>query len=224
MNVFMRGSLYFYPFFINLVYLLMTLAFSIRLHSRQRTMEVVIFVLLILQIVLALFLGLQPVYQDLYLLVMPVSLIFYYMYLHSLQYKVDSLTGMLNRNCYDIDIKRFERKEHVAVIVADVNRLKEINDTYGHPAGDIALKMVGSVLQKHLPISAMIYRLGGDEFVVLWQNAGISQVENAISKICHILESLWYSVSFGYQIHHKSQGQLHDAIIQADQMMYENKK
>jgi diguanylate cyclase (GGDEF)-like protein/putative nucleotidyltransferase with HDIG domain len=84
----------------------------------------------------------------------------------------DPLTGLANRRSLD---RQFEasleraRDSHgsISVIVLDLDRLKEINDTYGHEAGDRALRAVGGVLRATIRESDLCARFAGDEFVVL---------------------------------------------------------
>jgi diguanylate cyclase (GGDEF)-like protein len=56
----------------------------------------------------------------------------------------------------------------VAVAIADVDRLKQVNDTLGHPVGDALIAATASALLRESPPDATVARLGGDEFGVLW--------------------------------------------------------
>ena len=86
----------------------------------------------------------------------------------------DALTGMPNRRSLDrqfeAGLARAAQTEGTAsVVVLDLDRLKEINDTYGHEAGDRALRVVGSVLRSTVRENDLCARFAGDEFiVVLW--------------------------------------------------------
>ncbi len=86
----------------------------------------------------------------------------------------DPLTGMANRRSLD---RQFEAglaqvratDRNVGVVVLDLDRLKEINDTYGHEAGDRALRAVGTVLRATVRHNDICARFAGDEFiVVMW--------------------------------------------------------
>ncbi|OLC44960.1 MAG: hypothetical protein AUH43_17375 [Acidobacteria bacterium 13_1_40CM_65_14] len=86
----------------------------------------------------------------------------------------DPLTGLANRRSLD---RQFETglaraartHETASVVVLDLDRLKEINDTYGHEAGDRALRVVGNVLRSTVRQNDLCARFAGDEFiVVLW--------------------------------------------------------
>ena len=84
----------------------------------------------------------------------------------------DELTGLPNRVRFQMEVKRAlsdatEEGRAVAVLLIDLDRFKEINDTLGHHHGDALLQQVGPRLQEVLPDSAMAARLGGDEFAIL---------------------------------------------------------
>jgi len=86
----------------------------------------------------------------------------------------DPLTGMANRRSLDRQLEAglasaVRSGTHGSVVVLDLDRLKEINDTYGHDAGDRALRAVGSVLRSTVRENDLCARFAGDEFiVVLW--------------------------------------------------------
>ena len=77
----------------------------------------------------------------------------------------DSLTGLLNRMALEADARRMDGRNMTAYMI-DINYFKEINDQYGHLAGDAMLRETGEIL-KHLFPGARCYRYGGDEFLVL---------------------------------------------------------
>jgi len=84
----------------------------------------------------------------------------------------DSLTPIANRRAFIRELSRmiaFTRRygPPSSVIYFDVNGMKQINDTYGHPAGDAALRHVADVLSKNVRESDIVGRLGGDEFGVI---------------------------------------------------------
>jgi diguanylate cyclase (GGDEF)-like protein len=84
----------------------------------------------------------------------------------------DSLAPIANRRAFIRELSRmiaFTRRygPPSSVIYFDVNGMKQINDTYGHPAGDAALRHVADVLSKNVRESDTVGRLGGDEFGVI---------------------------------------------------------
>jgi diguanylate cyclase (GGDEF)-like protein len=88
---------------------------------------------------------------------------------------MDFLLDILNRRGFERELNRsvaYIKRYHAsgAVIMLDVDRLKPINDAFGHAAGDQVLKAVVAVLARHLRSSDVIGRLGGDEFALLLWN------------------------------------------------------
>ena len=84
----------------------------------------------------------------------------------------DKLTGLRNRRAFDDDVKReIERRNRTgqsfALLMVDLNGLKEINDNAGHQAGDRTIRAAADCLEETLRGSDCAYRIGGDEFAVL---------------------------------------------------------
>jgi len=85
---------------------------------------------------------------------------------------VDSLTGLYNRRFAEqrlaAEVARSERKGHpLTILTLDLNNFKEINDTHGHPAGDLVLQEFAARLNNVIRGGDLAVRLGGDEFLVL---------------------------------------------------------
>lgn len=83
----------------------------------------------------------------------------------------DSLTGLLNRRAFDIQVKSAMARArrtgtHAALLFIDLNDFKAINDTYGHEAGDMLLTTVSERLTESVRETDLVARLGGDEFIV----------------------------------------------------------
>jgi len=84
----------------------------------------------------------------------------------------DGLTGLFNRHKLDealgLEFERARRyKRPLSMVMIDMDGLKTINDSYGHPAGDTALKLAADVIRSQTRRVDMAARVGGDEFVVL---------------------------------------------------------
>ncbi len=88
----------------------------------------------------------------------------------------DYLTGMNNRRFFDAalaqEVHRASRYgENLSLVLVDLNRFKEVNDTHGHEFGDRLLVLAGKTLQAMLRLSDSAYRVGGDEFALLLPQA-----------------------------------------------------
>jgi diguanylate cyclase len=106
----------------------------------------------------------------------------------------DELTGLGNRRCLslvlDVFFTELERLDEsggparsLAFLFIDLDRFKEINDTFGHPAGDQLLRQVGPRLTSCLRESDLLVRLGGDEFVVLLLDAGAAEATRVAERL-----------------------------------------
>jgi diguanylate cyclase (GGDEF)-like protein len=89
--------------------------------------------------------------------------------------ETDFLLGIRNRRGFERDLARaiaYIKRYHAtaALIVLDVDRLKPVNDTFGHAAGDDVLKAIAAVLTTQVRSSDVVARLGGDEFAILLWN------------------------------------------------------
>jgi diguanylate cyclase (GGDEF)-like protein len=101
---------------------------------------------------------------------------------------VDQLTGMLNRGALEARVAELTHHatavgQQVAVIVADLDHFKDINDSYGHSAGDEVLQAVAYRIRKHLRAFESAYRVGGEEFVVLLPGVSTNDAENIARRI-----------------------------------------
>ncbi|MFP4458800.1 MAG: GGDEF domain-containing protein [Candidatus Zixiibacteriota bacterium] len=90
-------------------------------------------------------------------------------------FSVDPLTGAFNKQYYmnhveDIFEKCEKEKKPLSLIIIDVDNLKNINDTYGHIAGDYALATFGAIVRSYFKSDNYFYRFGGDEFIILLPN------------------------------------------------------
>ncbi|MCW2601339.1 MAG: diguanylate cyclase/phosphodiesterase [Frankiales bacterium] len=87
------------------------------------------------------------------------------------QARTDDLTGLPNRRQLlekiDADVTDRTGTRTPAVLLLDLDRFKEVNDSFGHPVGDDLLRLVGLRLQQALPSTGLLARMGGDEFAIL---------------------------------------------------------
>ena len=148
----------------------------------------------------------------------------------------DFLLGIPNRRGFERELNRsisYIKRYHAsgALIVLDVDRLKPINDAFGHAAGDQVLKAVVAVLQRQVRSSDMIGRLGGDEFALLLWNlsetdarAKAASLEQAIDRLSFVFRgrSVTAGASAGVAIlgPHAEAGR---ALEEADSAMYVRK-
>lgn len=150
---------------------------------------------------------------------------------------VDELTGLTNRRGFykhfEAELDRVNRGQNKGglLIMIDLDRFKAINDTFGHAAGDEALRIVGSFLKSNIRPMDCAARLGGDEFILLFSNTCIDLAMTRAKKIGENLNALGFDWEGTHITLHGSlglkefkQGDTIEAIIaDADTGMYENK-
>jgi diguanylate cyclase (GGDEF)-like protein/PAS domain S-box-containing protein len=109
----------------------------------------------------------------------------------------DILTGLANRAAFEKQITSLiSRKEMFNLLLLDLNKLKKINDTFGHQAGDLAIQHIADILRKATEGKHHTARLGGDEFVML---LNVENTEKTIENI-HQQLAIPLKVSHNQQI------------------------
>ena len=149
----------------------------------------------------------------------------------------DPLTGVYNRAGYEERmIEEFARRQRVetplSVVFVDCNKFKQINDTFGHNAGDVVLVKVAETLKNRARASDIVARYGGDEFVVLLPDTPLEGAEVFAKGACEKVlaagfnnngQPLDVSISCGVTEVNNSDDPA-SALHRADQAMYEAKK
>ncbi len=117
--------------------------------------------------------------------------------------ETDGLTTLLNRRGWDryieVEEERFRRfADQASVIVMDLDRLKVINDTQGHDAGDEYLKRTAQVLKASVRSGDVVARLGGDEFGMILPGAGSGAAARLVERMSTALDNAGIAGSFGH--------------------------
>jgi diguanylate cyclase (GGDEF)-like protein len=150
----------------------------------------------------------------------------------------DPVTGLMNRRGFEKffaqELARIQRHKTPGsvLLLFDLDKFKEINDTHGHLAGDACLRKVGECLQGRLRALDGAARIGGDEFAVLLAHTDPEQAADCISEIKNILGNLqvdWqekklrFSASVGLE-HVSAEVTYEAACLAADQALYSSKR
>lgn len=150
---------------------------------------------------------------------------------------IDFLTGALNRRStterLNEEISRGARYGSTfSLILGDIDHFKDFNDTYGHAAGDAALKHIVGVISSGIRSSDLLCRWGGEEFLIILPDTGYSEallvaekLRAVIGNSCFVfdgIDDICITMSFGVSeyTHEKS---LDHNIIQADDALYQAK-
>ncbi|ACN99608.1 ggdef domain protein [Sulfurihydrogenibium azorense Az-Fu1] len=155
----------------------------------------------------------------------------------ALEFAKDPLTGVSTRRGFNVILqKHFEISEltrlPISIIIADIDFFKKINDTYGHLAGDEALKHFVKIIKQNLRKSDYIFRFGGEEFIILLPNTTLEEAIVIAEKIRETLEKtpliyngkeIKITASFGVKEVHP--GEPVDRIIEdVDKKLYKAKE
>jgi diguanylate cyclase (GGDEF)-like protein len=113
----------------------------------------------------------------------------------------DHLTGLLNTRAFDAALTaRLERGGPFGLILADMDNMKEINDSEGHAVGNDVLRLAGEVLARGRESGDQVARIGGDEFAVITSLAGSESVRELCGRLTAALAEEGVSMSFGWAV------------------------
>lgn len=149
----------------------------------------------------------------------------------------DGLTGLFNRRVLEEMLELEGRKRQVtplSLLVMDLDNFKQVNDSYGHPAGDLVLQTAARVLRESTRGSDLLVRSGGEEFSVLLQTQsplGALEVGERIranlARTLVTYNGRQIRVTGSIGIAHRSAGDpcsVKDLVLRADQAMYDAKR
>lgn len=142
----------------------------------------------------------------------------------------DQLTGLYNRRFFEHELKRLDNEKNfpLTIIMADVNGLKLINDSFGHVMGDELLIKVAKVLKKGCGANDIIARLGGDEFIILLPKTHSCKGEQIVRDIRELalrekVGNLNISISFGWETKNSYEDKINEVLKKAEDNMYKKK-
>jgi diguanylate cyclase (GGDEF)-like protein len=153
------------------------------------------------------------------------------------QARHDQLTGLLHHQAFvrelEVELERARRYRHgVALVFLDLDRFKELNDTFGHPAGDRALTVFARLLRDSLRGSDLAGRMGGDEFAACLveadEEAGSRLLERLSDQVDELVAGDELPADFAFSAglaHFPDETGDADALFRvADQRLYESKR
>ncbi len=150
---------------------------------------------------------------------------------------LDPLTPVLNRRAFEREMQRAIASadrygEELSLVYFDLNGFKDVNDLFGHAAGDAALKHVADVLAANVRGSDIVGRMGGDEFAVVLTRASSENAARKAAQLAAMVEAepvRWRSQAFKLSIAHgvrpfaKGKSAL-ELLAEADAAMYLRKR
>lgn len=152
---------------------------------------------------------------------------------------IDPLTGLYNRryamsylNC----LLEGQTKENdgFAVMVADLDHFKQVNDTFGHAGGDAVLKNVAKLLKAQLRKDDLVARIGGEEFLIIVPTVSQDRAQTIATKICATIrdavipmpgraDTAQVTISIGLTLANSQSGTPEEIMDQADRALYRSK-
>jgi diguanylate cyclase (GGDEF)-like protein len=185
-------------------------------------------------------------FKDLYFMILNIQNIMIwigneFLYLNTkfikLEMSIDPLTGAFNRRSFETIIQKLLEisqitNTSITLAIADLDYFKKINDTFGHLAGDEALKHFVNIIKRNLRKSDYVFRIGGEEFLILLPNTELKDVVEIVERIRKDLEEnpLYFdgkeikiTASFGLAEVDKEK-YINEIIKKADEKLYKAKE
>lgn len=146
----------------------------------------------------------------------------------------DELTGLYNRRYFENELHRLStsRRLPLTLLVADMDKLKFINDNYGHKMGDHYIKAAAEILDNSSREEDIVARIGGDEFAMILAETGFQAADKIYQRIKNNIEVYnqenklvrRLEISLGFAVKTKKEQNIDKIFKQADEMMYNNKR
>jgi diguanylate cyclase (GGDEF)-like protein len=153
--------------------------------------------------------------------------------------ETDSLTGLANRRKIHaflglVQVQAERYGNHFSVAMLDVDDFKMLNDTYGHPAGDLVLRQVAALLKEQTRVSDFVGRYGGDEFLLVLPQTTrpeaatlVEKLRTALAEDPYVTEAgdkIPIRVSFGIAAYPRDGRRTSDLVAVADANLYASKR
>lgn len=145
----------------------------------------------------------------------------------------DDLTGLMNRRAIEQVLHKLESDWKIeggeyAIVMLDIDKLKDINDLFGHALGDSVLKTMASSILKNIRSEDFAFRFGGDEFLLLLPHVDKTAADDICGRIdagLRDMQGYSFALSASKGCALRSEGACpEEALTLADRRMYENKR
>lgn len=236
-NIYHRGPLYWIP--VTFTAVLLLFSYFIIINNKKKMEKKQCITLAVFAIPPSIGIFLQILFYGIQIVLncMVLSLLIVFLNIQNRNMYTDYLTGVNNRKKLDTYLRNKIRTSTVdntfAAIMLDLNDFKNINDTWGHDAGDEALKITIKLLNSCLRENDFIARFGGDEFCIVLERTGKNELEEIVKRIKNSFtkynetsgQPYELSISIGYAIYdYHSSLNLEEFQKKLDILMYENKQ
>jgi len=232
-NEYERGPLFIIPLTIAYIYLLLSLYIIRKNEFRIDKKEYINLILFEMIPLLASII--QIIFSEILIIwsSVGISIILYYIYLQEKLLKYDNLTGAWNRLNFEMYVNNSLISKNIpfSIIYIDLDDFKNINDTYGHDEGDLALKNIVQFLKDYFRQKGIVTRMGGDEFIIIVREEDKENLDNLIIDMRLKLDEYNQGlnkeynikISLGYDTFNEKYDDLDTFIKSVDKLMYLNK-
>lgn len=222
-NFYNRGPLFLLPFITSLFYLGMLIIQPGHVYTKSKKTERLFIVMV--AVVLSSCMYLEVMHRFLFLTwdFTSICLILYYLLLNIHRTIIDPLTGSYNRIAHTKELEKIDHNCPCIVALIDINDFKEVNDMYGHDAGDKCLQEFALVLEHAFSSIGNVYRLGGDEFMILAKKVSEIRFNESLQNAIDLAKSKSIKFACGWT-RYLPDHSIEETLIEVDQLMYENKR
>jgi diguanylate cyclase (GGDEF)-like protein len=230
-NYYVRGYLFILPTIISLLYYLLTIIAVIKNRDEYETGDrKALLAIIFIPIIATLF---QIIFKNLIIIWngAALCLLLYYIFLRELQFTYDIQTGVKNRAAFEREMERYSNyNKNVAIILFDLNQLKETNDEFGHKIGDELLVNAAKAIKDCFYGIGKTYRIGGDEFCAICEEAPTELIVHSLAALDDLLDRVNQNrknkivLAYGYAFYNiKASESIYSAFSKADKAMYKHK-
>ncbi|MEG0775445.1 HD domain-containing phosphohydrolase [Clostridium sp.] len=142
----------------------------------------------------------------------------------------DHLTGLYNRRYFVEELNRRDNSENypLTIMMADVNGLKLVNDSFGHAIGDELLIKTAETIKNSCRLQDVVCRIGGDEFVIILPKTSAIEAEQILYRIQSAclkekVASIELSIAFGFETKTKDTEDINEVLKKAEDYLYKRK-
>lgn len=222
-NSYDRGILFFVPFITTIFYIALLMKKPMNYHRQSKKNERMFLIFIITLLGLAMIIEIKFRMHFLVWGCSALSLILYYQLLNIHNFIIDPLTGAYNRLMYNSALNEIKNNVNCSIAILDINNFKNVNDEFGHDAGDAFLIDFTLRVNEHMDTVATLYRIGGDEFVLISKNENMVAFEQKLRKTYEDLANEGMSFAYGL-INYKIEDDINEVLRRVDHNMYESKR
>ncbi len=167
------------------------------------------------------------------LILISISLLVMFLTNEITETRKDSLTGINNREyLYDYTQRLINQNRKFTVVMFDLDKLKHINDTYGHIEGDEAIVNATNIIKSKIRQKDFFARYAGDEFVLVLETSDVYNIRRLLHRIDKAFagynlkseKNYTLSISSGYCVNNEDDTSIKELIERADSQMFKNKR